>query len=194
MADSVLDRIAAADPAHADTIATHDSAVAESAVPFWTRFRLVRVRTMLPHRPLDLRYADDGQRAIQIGYPAGLYAANKADGLTLDTPGMCAAYLRFWFEDGGERLTYLAESPDRMPWFRDDVMTDDDRAEQRAAVPWIRPMVVTVSPRGGFDAEAIAVCQRELLRLRLHVAPDGTVTVISREQLRESIPVPYVMP
>ena len=194
MATTLLERIALADPARAETIAGHDIAVAEVPVPFWKRFRLVRVMVQLRYRPLLLRYADDGERAIAIGHKEGLYTVNREEGLILSTTSDAEAYVRFWFEDGGEPLAYLAEDAGQLGWFADEDMDDNERKAKEAARPLTHPVVVTEHPGGGFDVEAVAVDQRALVNYRLHVAGDGTVTVNERRTLVEGIPVPYVMP
>jgi hypothetical protein len=189
--NDLVDRIAAADPGSGSLMRAHNSAFMEQPLPFYRRFRAVLITVRLPERPVELRFADDGNEAIPVASAAGIYAVNAREGLRLDADQV-APYFRFFYANTAGRTRYLVESGDRVPWF--DAADMDAELEQRkvAARALIRPINVVATSDGRFRVTATAIDQKTLLRLSYVVSADGRVEAAEPIELLEGIPVPYV--
>jgi hypothetical protein len=188
-ASDVVQRIAAVEPAEAETIARNDTTFLERDLPFYKRHRLLIASVTLPYKVMTLTYVESDGKVLPLGSPSRIYQINADEELHL-TEADVPAYTRFFLEHSGHHNPVIVESAEDVQWFT--VRPDETQyLEARAAAErLIHPIEVSTLSRG-FLVYATALVQRTLLELILTVSFDGHVDVLSRTTLVEAVPVPY---
>lgn len=193
MSTTTIDRIAAVDPVHADTMRRRPTTFVSETLPFYRRFGLVRATVELPHRPLVLDYADDGQQLVQLaGEPKDIYRVNGLDGLSLEA-SQVGAYLKFFLAHSeGPNGSRLVERPADVPWLASSESDAVQKGLRAAATARLRPVEVTATP-GGFQASALVLKGSTLSLNVFQVDAKGTVRLRSTEPVSEKLPVPVTL-
>jgi len=181
--------VKAADPVHGASITTSAS-VSYEALPWYERFRLLKVLVRLPHKPVLFRYADDGQEIVLLGTSQAIYSVNAKEGLRL-AANQVPAYLRYFAENGEMSRTEIFEAPDEPRWLA-AAAADPQMAQLKGAAQLLIHPVQVVPIGEAFRAIATAIEDCQLLNLVLEVEADGRVREVSRSVLLEDVPVPYL--
>jgi hypothetical protein len=190
---ALLERIRAVDPVHADTMSRQPTTFTAEPLPFYRRFKLVRAAVSLPHRPLEFRYADDGEKAVPLtGKPEDVYRVNEAEGLAL-AEAQVADYVRFFVgHTRGDEEREVAERPADLQWLPGTETDADLKAARARASGLLKPLAVS-SAGGGYRVTATVVEGRKLSELVLAVDVHGRVDVESARVLVPDLPVPETL-
>ena len=186
----VLTRLDAADP-ELSSVAGRRREVRSADPPWWPGIQVVEVIVFLPHKPLLFRYALSPSRVIPLGSSSAFAAVNAAVGLQLEAPQV-PSYLRFFIASTEHRAMQVVERPDEPLWFG-SADTDPAEASLKTAAQGLIQPISVIALGDGYRCELNAIDYRELLSVVFDVTPDGRVTLVSRNVLMESLPVPYVM-
>jgi hypothetical protein len=185
---ATLDRIAAVDPVHADTMRRQPTTFSSQALPFYKTFKLVKASIRLPHRPLEFRYADDGAQAIHLsGSADDVYRVNDAEHLQLAESAV-PDYVRFFVANADSSSRRLVESPGDLVWLPATESEAGPKAARAAASSKIHALQVSKSG-AGYKVSAVALEGKRLVELALSVAVNGRVTVDSTKTVAEDVPV-----
>ena len=188
--EALLERVRAADVVHGPSI-TDAATTSHEDLPWYRRFRLLEVLLRLPHKPIVIRYADDGQEIVLLGSSYAIYGVNAREGLRLGAEHV-SRYLRFFFANSEMARTQIVESPDEPMWLRHASEEPEMAQLKQVAQSLIRPMHVVPAGEGGYRVIITAIQDRRLLNMVLDVQADGRVSELSRSVLLENIPVPYL--
>ena len=185
---ATLDRIAAADPVHADTMRRQPTTFTTEPLPFYKSFKLVKASIRLPHRPLEFRYADNGAEAVHLsGSAEDIYRVNGMEHLQL-SESTVPDYVRFFFanvESDGRRLV---QQPGDVVWLPATESEAGAKAARASASAKIHPLQVSKAG-AGYKVSAVALEGRRLVELALSVTADGRVTIDSSKTLADELPV-----
>lgn len=188
-------RLMAIDSFHAQAMQNHPSRVEIDALPFYARHKLTRLCLMLPRRPVELRFADDGRNLFGLATPASVYAVNAREQLAL-TPEQVAPYLRFVFESTtlGRDLR-IAERAEELRWIEPQGSERErHEAEKAATAALVRPVRIMSSSPEGYVVSATALRGRTLVEATIHVAKSGEVEIDGTRTVAESVPVRIAFP
>jgi hypothetical protein len=189
---AAMQRIARVAPADAEMMRQHPTTATIESLPFYGRYRWVRVVISLETHPIAFDYADDGTRAVVLGgTPEYIYRLNREEGLRL-TQDQVAPYVRFFFAITGDEGDTLVEQSVDAPWLPATETDEALMAARAAASERVRPLRVSASA-DGYRVVAHVVQERQLVEWSLSVARDGQVDVLSTTVLIERIPVSLLM-
>ncbi len=182
-------RIAQVDPVHADTMSRQPTTFSTQPLSFYGHFQLLTADVMLPHRPIQFRYVDDGKQVIVLGgKEQDIYKVNARESLSLEA-SQVAEYVKFFVANTGGTGRRVVEKSADVPW-RGDVDTTPELATKKAEVT-SRLKPVQVSPGAeGFQAVAYVLEDDILQELTLAVRKDGEVETVRSQEVLTSLPVP----
>lgn len=182
-------RIAQVDPVHADTMSRQPTTFSVQPLSFYRRFKLLTADVMLPHRPIQFRYVDDGTQVVVLtGREQDLYAVNARESLSLEA-SQVPEYVRFFIANTGGTGRRVVETASDVPW-RGDVDTSPELATKKAeATSRLKPLRVTPAAEG-FQAVALVLEDDTLHELTLDVRKDGHVETPRSQVVLSSLPVP----
>lgn len=182
-------RIAQVDPVHADTMSRQPTTFTTQPLSFYGRFHLLTADVMLPHRPIQFRYVDDGKEVVVLGgTDEDIYKVNAKEALSLQA-SQVPEYVRFFINNTGGTGRIVVEKPSDVPW-RGDVDTTPELATKKAeASARLKPVRVTPGAEG-FQAVALVLEDDVLQELTLAVGKDGHVDTLKSQVVLSSLPVP----
>jgi hypothetical protein len=187
-----LQRIAQVDPVHADTMSRQPTTFTSQPLSFYKRFKLLKAQVRLPHRELQFRYADDGQRVVNLsaGDPQSIYKINQDEGLALEA-SQVPEYVKFFVahtEGGKHQVVERAEDIHWLP----DASTDAALSAKKAdATAKLHPVQVSQGAEG-FEAVATVLMGSQLVETTFQVRKSGRVQPLKQQVVVEGMPVPYV--
>jgi hypothetical protein len=182
-------RIAQVDPVHADTMSRQPTTFSTQPLSFYGHFKLLTADVMLPHRPIQFRYMDDGRQVVVLtGREQDIYNVNAREKLSLDA-SQVPEYVRIFIANTGGTGRRVVESAADVPW-RGDVDTTPALATKKAeASSRLQPLRVTPAAEG-FQVVALVLEDDTLHELTLAVRKDGHVDTTRSQVELSSLPVP----
>ncbi len=187
----MVKRIAVVAPSHAETMGKRPTTFESVAVPFWSSFKLVRATVELPHKPLSLAFADNGDQLLGLAEPGDVYKVNGLEALKL-TSNQVPAYLRFFVTHAEPGSRELVEKAAELEWLHSSETDPEQKQVRTAASSQIHPVKVTQNA-DGFTAIAIVLEQKTLLEVTYEVQQKGTVKLRESKELADNLPVPVVL-
>jgi hypothetical protein len=188
----VLRRIAQIDKPHEETMRNNPTTFQWRVLPFYRRFKLLVADVNLRHRPIELRYADDGTEIYVLGAtPEHIYKVNEREALRLG-PADVPSYVRFFYENIGTADITVTERAEDLRWLPSVQTEAGPKRTRNTAESMIHP-IRAVSASGGFSAVATALHDDALVEITLSVASDGRVELRNQKPLLEKLPVVQVL-
>lgn len=175
--ESLLDRIIAAEPEHAQFFDKKEYGFADHTPSVYHRVNVTRATIDPDGRPLKLDYAHTPDILVFLtGRAESVYLANDLEHLTL-TEEMVPDYLRFLFEVCGEGNMTVVESADALVWANAD--------EQATIGPMIHPVQTRPRPGPYFQARFCALWEQMLVQMTVELNPSGRITRHAKQLLAE---------
>jgi hypothetical protein len=181
LTDDFMQRIARVSSKHAALISYSLVSHSSEELFFYKRCRLWRFHVGAPADQTELRYLDDGIRLIHLdGAVDQIYEANQSMVLMLKDDNL-AAYLRFFFDNVGGGELHVVESVEDLKQVMSFEMADA-AARQIAdkAFKTVKPMVVSDDATNRWEVSFLAVWDKLLLNLEVHLILDGTVAPVNK--------------
>jgi hypothetical protein len=187
---AMLRRIAAAEPADAETIGQNSTDVIVEALPFYGQYRWVRLVVLLPYHPSGLDYADNGERMLPLSAdPESVYVVNRAERLQLHDDQVIP-YVVFFLTVTGDKGSKLVVEPSDVPWLPTTEQDEALKARRQAVSKKVHPVQVS-KVTDGYRVSIQVVLMQQLIELSLAVAHDGLVRTLETRTLDEDLPVHY---
>jgi hypothetical protein len=187
---AMLRRIAAAEPADAETIGRNSTDVFVEALPFYGQYRWVRPVVLLPYHPSGLDYADNGERMLPLSADAeSVYVVNRAERLQL-SDDQVVPYVVFFLTVTGDKGSKYVVEPSDVPWLPTTEQDAVLKARRQAVSKKVHPVQVT-KVADGYRVSIQVVLMQQLIELSLAVAHDGLVRTLETRTLDEDLPVHY---
>jgi len=191
----LIKRIAAVDPVHAETMSENPTEFQLNPLPFYRRFQLLRATVDLPHKPIQVRYVDDGSRIIILqATPDRIYEINRVEDLRLEH-GQISSYLHFFFENSSGDPIHMVESEGDVNWLDASSQDPERKALREKAITLIHPAKITpLLGNQDYLVNATAIRGRNLTEISARVRQNGHVDILGERVLVPNAPVPEVGP
>lgn len=186
-----IDRIASFDPTHAETIRNNRTSFELTHLPFYRDVSLLRAEVFLPHRPIELRFAEAGGAVRPIARRDQIDALNRDQSLDLSAE-QASAYLSFYVESVGGLEYRLLQSANDVRWLPKSAPGGDaELAEQRlaATVKIHAPRVESIN--GAYRVTVNGIRGKGLFDVTFSVTRSGRVDLLAAHELMSDLPVPY---
>jgi hypothetical protein len=189
----MIKRIALVDEVHAETMMENPTDFKVESLPFYKKFKLLRVTVDLPHRPLQFRYADDGSRLIILdATPEHIYEINKLEDFELDRAHL-VSYLRFFLANSGGDPMQIVETGREVNWLQLSSEDSERKALEDKGISLIHAARMTPLPdNAGFFANATGIRGRKLVEISVTVRTKGHVEIMGERVLVPDLPVAQV--